>query len=155
MVKGVCLAAVVLGLTWWVRDALFRGWESLALGAFTGEEYSGPLTNAPSSWLGLPGNYILEAYPTNAVRASNEWAVVRLRNGRDEVVWTRVLKPEIRRKNGRVDYPFVAKVELQEYRRAKGAYKVLFGCVWGAGGREGGVLTLDGRYEFESFAISW
>lgn len=146
---------LLVGFAWWAKQLHFKGWEKLCLGPFRGERYHGQLTGEPASRLSLSSGYRIEAYATNAIHQTNQWAVVRLTDRVGMPVWTRVLKPKMTNNSGMVNYPFLEKVELQKYLRLDGNHKVVFSCNWGRGGVEQGVITLRKDFQFERFKVSW
>ena len=140
-------AASVLG----IRSCQRAGWESLLRGPYAGLPFTGDLTNRPVSVLGVPSHGKLEVYEL----ASQSAPVLVLRSDAGAIQWSRVLVPEQRFDNGRVERAGVREVRLQRLERDKHGHAVFFTCDWDWGGKEGGLIDLDSDYGFKSFRISW
>jgi hypothetical protein len=141
------IAASVLG----IRSCRRAGWESSLRGPYVGLPFTGVLTNRPASVLAVSSHGKLEVYEL----ASQSAPVLVLRSDAGAIQWSRVLVPEQRLDNGRVERAGVREVRLQRLERDKHGHEVFFTCDWDWGGREGGLIDLDSDYGFKSFRISW
>jgi hypothetical protein len=141
------LAAGLLG----IRSCQRAGWESSLRGPYVGLPFTGDLTNSPVSVLTVPSRGELQVY--ELVSRTNP--VLVLRSDAGAVQWSRLLVPEQRFDNGRVERAGVREVRLQRLERDKHGHEVFFTCDWDWGGREGGLIDLDREYGFKSFRISW
>jgi hypothetical protein len=141
------IAASVLG----IRSCQRAGWESSLRGPYVGLLFTGDLTNQPASVLPVPPQGKLEVYEL----ASQSAPVLVLRSDAGAIQWSRVLVPEQRLDDGRVERAGVREVRLQRLERDKHGNEVFFTCDWDWGGREGGLIDLDSDYGFRSFRISW
>jgi hypothetical protein len=141
------VAASVLG----IRSCQRAGWESSLRGPYFGLPFTGALTNRPTSVLAVRSHGELEVYEL----ASYSAPVLVLRSDAGAVQWSRVLVPERRLDDGRVERAGVREVRLKRLERDKHGREVFFICDWDWGGREGGLIDLDSDYGFKSFRISW
>lgn len=141
------LAASLLG----IRSCQRAGWESSLRGPYVGLPFTGDLTNPPVSVLAVQSRGEIQVYEL----ASHTNPVLVLRSGAGAVHWSRLLVPEQRLDNGRVERAAVREVRLRKLERATHGHQVFFTCDWDWGGREGGLIDLDSEYGFKSFRISW
>jgi hypothetical protein len=144
---AVSLIASVLG----IRSCQRAGWESSMYGPYVGFPFTDPLTNSPVSVLPVPSVGKLEVYEL----VSHTNPVLVLRSEAGAVQWSRLLVPEQRFDNGRVERAGVREVRLQKLEHDTHGHEVFFTCDWDWGGREGGLIDLDSQYGFKSFRISW
>lgn len=141
------LGASILG----IRSCQRAGWEATLRGPYVGMGFTGDLTNPPVSVLLIPPNRKLEVYEFTSQTAP----VLVLRSETGAVQWSRLLVPEQRFNDGQVRRAGVRELRLQKLERDRNGHEVFFSCDWDWGGREGGLIDLDGQYAFKSFRISW
>lgn len=141
------LAASVLG----IRSCQRAGWESSLRGPYAGLQFSDPITNSPVSVLPVPSGGRLEVY--EPVSYTNPVLVLRSQSG--AVQWSRLLMPEERFGDGRVERTSVRELRLTRLEHDKQGHDVVFTCGWDWGGKERGLISLDSTYAFKSFRISW
>jgi hypothetical protein len=141
------LVAGVVGL----RSCQRAGWERTLLGPYVGLPFADALTNSPVSVLPLVSGGRLEVHEVPAHSAP----VLALRSDAGAIHWSRLLQPERRLLDGRVEHAGMRQLRLERIERDRQGYGVFFTCDWDWGGKEGGLIDLDGDYGFKSFRIGW
>ena len=146
----VLIALLVAGF-FGLRSCQREGWVRTLKGPYTGNPITGTFTNSPVSVLTLPSRGRLEVHEV----ASQAAPALVLRSENGAVQWARLLVPERRLDDGRVEHAGVRELRLRRIEPGGAGYAVLFSCEWDWGGKEGGLIDLDSEYGFKSFRISW
>jgi len=149
IVTGTLIA--VFGSLWGLRSCQREGWERMLYGPYEGVAFTDDLTNSPASVLTIASHGRLEIYELPSETAP----VLAPRSEDGTIQWSRMLVPQRRLDDGRTERAAVRELRLHRVERDRDGYEVFITCDWDWGGREGGLIDLDGDYGFKSFRLSW
>jgi hypothetical protein len=145
-----CLAALIVGYLG-LRSSGRQFWERTLRGPFTGAAYAGSISGTPASVLAIPSRGQLEVHESQ----TRTNPVVLLRSPGGAVQWSRLFVPQQTRQDGTVEQAGVRELRLQSWEPRSTGVVVFVECDWDWGGREGGLIVLDGDAGFRSFSLSW